>query len=138
MASYCYLLNLEDNTEFELISIQENSTGLSVNFDQTEVYRGVGLTTFEFKSVSSERRSFTVGINSRLQKNINCDRVFEQFKKLCSPPKLLGFQWGENDVFSPCVISGDVRYTKKNWNESGTVEAELSFTLVKVPKNMII
>lgn len=47
-------------------------------------------------------------------------------------PPVLEFLWG-NKVFGPCVIK-DVRIKEKNWDNGYLVNAELSFTLEKIPK----
>lgn len=47
-------------------------------------------------------------------------------------PPVLEFLWG-NKIFGPCVIK-DVRIKEKNWDNGFLVNAELSFTLEKIPK----
>jgi hypothetical protein len=133
---YCYLMNMEDGKEWEFLAITENSLSFNVNFNTVEIYRGVAHPV-EFQKVSNTQRSFTVGLNASKQGK-GCDEIFNDFKKLCKPPVLLGFQWGATDVLAPCVITGDVRYTKKDWAENITLSAELSFTLMQVSTDMVI
>lgn len=48
-------------------------------------------------------------------------------------PPVLEFIWGENVRFGPCVLR-DLRIKQKNWDNGHLVNAEVSFTLERVPK----
>lgn len=133
----CFLLNTDTNEEFELQAIKESSSSYEVNYATIETLQTAGFAV-EWQNTSGIQRSFTVGLNSRLLTGTVAE-AYAQFRTFAAGNVVLAFQWGDEDIFSPCLINGRITYTENEYDNTGKCSAAtLTFSLLQIPDSIVV